>query len=418
MKDKIKTGVRSLALKSVAVVASVLLCLTVLEWTFPCWFPRVVSTQTALTIPDVAVRPLLQTSKNSFIPDRYIALLGDSYAEGAGDWAESVLQIPAARYHSAHLLHEATGIDVISFGVSGAGSVRGIVTRPVGLLAYIRHYIARKMPDPDVAIIYFYEGNDLNENANYFSSSFPFLFSMDQQFSTTVYQKYLQQFAVEKNVSYYLSLNDRWLRHLPFLHFVVTQARQIAGMAPEKVIVPGLSKELGKVWLPPVVKPSGQGAVNHAWIDGKLVSLPDQLQGPPMDLNALEEQQAWFAFEQSITYIRREMPDTRFVLVYIPSVILCYAMEGERVSRQPYDRPLGEYSWQQLQAKHAALVERFYRIGAENGMTTINATPYLQQSTQRFALHGPQDWNHFNRQGYEVFSEVVLAGLAPVLAGE
>ncbi len=399
-----------------AVFASVLFCLVTLEWTFPYWFPRLVPAQLVMTLPDVAVRPLLQTSKDSFIPDRYIALLGDSYAEGAGDWAESVFSLPAARYHSAHLLHEATGIDVISFGASGAGSVRGIVTRPVGLLAYMRHYLAPEMPDPEVAVIYFYEGNDLNENVNYFSSSFPFLFSIEQQFSSEVYQQYLQQFAVEKNISYYLALNDRWLRHFPFLHFVTAQTALLLGLPQEKTVVPGAAKDLGKTWVPPVVRPALPGTVNRASMNGAVIMLPDKLQGPPMELSALEEQQAWFAFEQSVIFIQRVMPRTQFVLVYVPSVLLCYDLQGEWVSRQPYDRPLGDYNRSGLQAKHAEMLERFSRIGTENGMLVIDTTPHLQQAARRAPLHGPNDWNHFNRRGYEAFSEAIYSALAPALA--
>jgi hypothetical protein len=307
-------------------------------------------------------------------------------------------------------------MDVISFGASGSGSVRGIVTRPVGLLAYIRHYLAQGMHDPDVALIYFYEGNDLNENVNYFSSSFPFLFPSDQQFSSEVYQKYLQQFAVEKNISYYLSLHDDWLRHFPFLHFVTVQTRALLGLPQESKVVPGFAKNLGKTWVPPVVQPVFPGAVNRAWMGGEIVSLPDQLQGPPMDLSELEEKQAWFAFEQSLVFIRRAMPETRFVLVYVPSVILCYSIASETVSRQPYDRSLGEFSRSRLQAKNLEMLGHFSRVGADNGMVVIDTTPQLQEAARRMPLHGPHDWNHFNQQGYESFSAAIVAGLAPILA--
>ena len=64
----------------------------------------------------------------------YIALTGDSYAVGAGDWLikaqrSSFFELPD--YSVAHLIHKKTGIDVVSFGRAGAGSFDGIWLEPV-----------------------------------------------------------------------------------------------------------------------------------------------------------------------------------------------------------------------------------------------------------------------------------------------
>ncbi|HRF87878.1 MAG TPA: SGNH/GDSL hydrolase family protein, partial [Pseudomonadales bacterium] len=132
---------------------------------------------------DEALHPLLQASKKNIFPSHYIALFGDSYAAGMGDWATEAMNKPMARYSSADLLHEATGMDVVSFGSAGAGSVRGIVTEPVTQLTYLRKYINVQLESPEWVLIYFYEGNDLYDNAAYFHYSFPKLFDIDKQFN-------------------------------------------------------------------------------------------------------------------------------------------------------------------------------------------------------------------------------------------
>src|SRR5688572_29137633 len=76
------------------------------------------------------LRPLAQPSKLGTVPARYVALLGDSYAQGAGDWLLSVNANRNPPFHSADLIHARTRRDVISFGASGAGSLRAKGTEP------------------------------------------------------------------------------------------------------------------------------------------------------------------------------------------------------------------------------------------------------------------------------------------------
>src|SRR5215813_3862794 len=72
--------------------------------------------------PDIA-EVFAQTSKAGAVPRDYIALLGDSYAEGQGDGLLAAGGDRAKFMHSAHVLQRLTGRDVVSLGIGGAGSV-------------------------------------------------------------------------------------------------------------------------------------------------------------------------------------------------------------------------------------------------------------------------------------------------------
>src|SRR5258708_15248909 len=63
---------------------------------------------------------LTQNSKSDFLPRNYLALLGDSYAEGLGDWLWQTRGNRAAPFHSANVIHDLTGRDVVSFGRGAA----------------------------------------------------------------------------------------------------------------------------------------------------------------------------------------------------------------------------------------------------------------------------------------------------------
>src|SRR6185436_10806533 len=83
--------------------------------------------------PDLA-EVFAQTSKAGTVPHDYIALLGDSYAEGQGDGLLAAGGDRAKFVHSAHVLRTLTGRDVVSLGVGGAGSVQAMVRQPVRIL--------------------------------------------------------------------------------------------------------------------------------------------------------------------------------------------------------------------------------------------------------------------------------------------
>src|ERR1044072_8921892 len=112
--------------------------------------------------PDIA-EVFAQTSKAATMPRDYIALLGDSYAEGQGDGLLAAAGDRAKFVHSAHVLHRLTGRDVVSLGLGGAGSVQAMVRQPARILEG-GCFLYPPLEPPRQIVVYFYEGNDLDEN--------------------------------------------------------------------------------------------------------------------------------------------------------------------------------------------------------------------------------------------------------------
>src|SRR5205085_4459102 len=104
-----------------------------------------------------------QTSKAGSVPRDYIALLGDSYAEGQGDGLLEANGERVKALHSAHVLQHLTGRDVISLGIGGAGSVQAMVRQPTRILRD-GCFLYPRLDPPRQMFVYFYEGNDLDEN--------------------------------------------------------------------------------------------------------------------------------------------------------------------------------------------------------------------------------------------------------------
>ena len=80
-----------------------------------------------------------QTSKNSVIPKDYLAIIGDSYALGLGDWKREQVErsfIWSPPFQSGHILYKKTGQDVVTFGKMGSGSIPPVV-ETISIFDYI-----------------------------------------------------------------------------------------------------------------------------------------------------------------------------------------------------------------------------------------------------------------------------------------
>ena len=114
-------------------------------------------------LPDTA-GVLVQNSRSNKLPHDYVALFGDSYAEGVGDWLLQAHGNRAKPFHSAHVIHEATGRDVVSFGREGKSSAEALVQMPSRIFAGTRCSIFPDIEPPREIFVYFYEGNDADDN--------------------------------------------------------------------------------------------------------------------------------------------------------------------------------------------------------------------------------------------------------------
>jgi hypothetical protein len=71
------------------------------------------------------IRVFAQSSKHGVVPREPIVLLGDSYAQGSGEWLFEPDSNRNGSFHSGHIIQELTGRDVITIGQAGAGSAEG-----------------------------------------------------------------------------------------------------------------------------------------------------------------------------------------------------------------------------------------------------------------------------------------------------
>ena len=160
------------------------------------------------------IRILGQSSKVSVVPKNYIALVGDSYAQGQGDWLKKTIKNNRYKgsnpdYHSGHVIYRKTGIDVITYGLGGAGSVKGLVTGPIIPHLYINSLWAYNLDQPKHILVYFYEGNDFTDNSQHYTNRFLFKgydenyyfkgYDAGLFYNTQYFDQYLKKLTNHKN---------------------------------------------------------------------------------------------------------------------------------------------------------------------------------------------------------------------------
>ena len=384
------------------------------EWAFPRVFTQIFPMGMATKFDEFdGVWPLLQSSKRGFYPQDYIAVAGDSYAMGMGDAMYEGWPNPRQpRFSSAPTLQDLTGRDVITFGQPGSGSIRGAISNPIGALHYLRKVVDKDFPAPRWVLLYFYEGNDLTENWMYYEKTFLPDHSAADYDNPLVFDQYIRDVALGRQHLYLAGEAATWKHHLFLYRFAYRVFSE--NFLGKKFYKKKYPNEFGLIYVPqsrwvPRVVPE---PINHAMIKGENIPLPDNLQGPSMDLSQEQLQQAVGTFDKALAWSRAHFPDAQYAVVYIPSVLSVYQMAGDTVSAQNFfSDSETHFRVAAVQQRHAWIVEQIAQASQRQGVPFIDTTLDLRKAAQTQTLHGPRDWNHFSRRGYELLGESVARQL-------
>ena len=408
---------KSLLKNTLLVCASLGLAYGALEWRALSLFFHLLPPMAYPLLED-GIPPLLQHSKQGLVPRHYMALAGDSYALGLGDDYFHNAGQAAARYGSANALQELTQKDVLSFGVGGSGSIAGYVTEPLSHLAYWRASQRVHVEDPEILLLYFYEGNDLNDNVEYLHQAHKKRLPFDEQRASDsdYFQGYIRSVALEQDPLYRKAQELQWRDELYLAKFAARAAPALLHSLLPDQAAGGDDKPGSRLASP--LNPPGRfewheaGLINRAHVGDKTLQLPDRLQGPSMDLTSAESEQALLSFREALRFVQQALPHTRLVVVYIPSVISCYDIREASVSVQSHARRQRfEFPAPAVRQRSAWIAQRVEALSREQGLAFIDSRPALRAAARQAPLHGPLDWNHFNARGYRVLAEAIAARL-------
>jgi hypothetical protein len=344
------------------------------------------------------LRFMAQSSKGRLVPKDYVVLLGDSYANGNGDWLLRQLQTAGLGnppYQSSHVIHQKTGRDVVSFGQPGGGSVRGLVEEPVLRFRYLKGLKRFAVGPPDDVLVYFYEGNDLNNNLEDLRERFVPKYGAAALFDDAVFDRFLAEVAIGGR-SRFQKMERHFPMHYRFLFFDTLQ--RLVKSVIEKV----RGQEAQMKLTPPVFTHT------KARVAGRIVGVPDELQSPALELTPEEIKQAVYFFERALAYLRAYFPKARIGVLYAPSPLTCYDLTSDTVSIRVYEGRSPTHPAKRV-AENSDLICSLIRQASERiGVSFYDPREDFRKAAREKIIHGPRDWNHLSQDGYEVLADSAI----------
>lgn len=433
MSTPVETSVRA---RLLLVAAGVLGALALAELVlFPLLLPRT-PLRLQVFLPD-GVRVLAQSSKDAREPARYVAIAGDSYAQGRGDWLLGQDPDGNGPFHSAHVIHERTGLDVLSVGRGGTGAVRGTVEAQA-VLRYLGRAPRIGLPPPEVLLFYFYEGNDLLDTLLellYLYGGAPGPATDD----AAAFQALLAT-ALEDAPDYF----RRALEH-PEFGDAESLRERIRGLLARHPLVRRAADPGPGDWLPGArtlwrmlragvtgrppgspeedvfplrrQRPRSLVPINEVRVRGQAVPLTVELQAPAPELRERETDAALWALEHALALLRDALPRTRVCVVYIPSPAASYASARPEIVIQPLGSRRETFPAEVVRERSDALRARVGAIAGRLGLDFVDATEPVRRNARLEVLHGPTDVRHFNQKGYTLLGNVLARYLAGAPAG-
>lgn len=342
------------------------------------------------------LRVLGQSSCARKIPEPgFIAIAGDSNAQGKGDWFIDQGYDRNTPFHSANVLRRLLQRDVLSFGRSGAGSVDGLLLEPLQTRAMLER-LDMPLPRPSVFLAYFYEGNDIENNLDFIQHWLPPSTGAENLETAPRSLQSLED-ALRPIAAAYTDGRPRQWKDVPLYgNFMLRLLRNtLRNLFTRKFID-----------VEPITPP---GAVNTARIGAHAVKLPDMLQSPPMELTEQERLRGVRLTQASLALLREALPQTLVVVVYVPAPLSCYELISPSVSTYYGGDTL--YPADALRRASDTLYREVAEMAQSMNMVCIDPRPALRTAALHEPIHGPRDWDHFNKAGYETLAAAIARDL-------
>ena len=335
-----------------------------------------------------------QRSKVGLWPRDYVLVLGDSYAEGQGDWLDGVWregEHPA--FQATDVLHEHSGRDVVTFGRGGANSVASIVYVTQKRFAALSRI---GFGQPSDVLIYFYEGNDVTDNLVEAQRRY----GLGERDVSSYADQELDEFIL-------LRAKEGYRAGLPGLlystYFLLDGSKQLLSEGEVQAQVDEI--QVASEAAADLEENVFRAGAEHYRFEG-------EAQGPALEFSEAEIDLALRIFERSLLWARRRFEDSSITLVYLPSPLTCYEMISPEVVIDARDGRARVHDSERIRERSDELRARVRALADELELRLVDTTPKMRALAQKGLIHGPGDGRHFNRRGYTALGEILADELA------
>lgn len=331
-------------------------------------------------------------TKSGFLPQDYVLVVGDSYAEGQGDWLMEVMGEPGdPPYQATHVLHELTARDVIWFGRGGADNVSStafLTEKRFASLARVG------LGPPRDVLVYFTENSDPADNLRHARRRL----DLGPRAIDSYSDRELEQFvAVRAREGYWEGVWGTFFGPYVLANLVKGGGRP--EWAGDSDITP---------WSPGDDADPGD---NVFLAGGRTYRFARNAQGPALELEEGELVYNFRVLRHALAWIQRRFEGSSITLVYLPSQLACYEVVSPEVhARTCLERP-GDFPSESIAPRSEELRRRARAVAEGLGIAFLDTTPGLQAAAREQLIHGPRDGKHLNRAGYTALGRILAEAL-------
>ena len=311
-------------------------------------------------------------------PEKWQAVLGDSHAAGLGD----AFLDGEKDYSVAHLLREKDANSYFIFGRSGYGSLSSTREFLLTMQESKSSMFMPKLTTPEKFVFLFYEGNDLDDNLRRLQGA-----AIGPDGIRGFVRDALNQPPdLARRIDYYLPLT-----------------RFMFSLATHKTLSAPLRRWIRKKNEKP------KATVNSMEVMGTLTGIGMPLQAASLELTPKESSDTLTVFFECLQYLKEIYPNTKMEIVYIPSLATVYPWR-EPITLQVYHPGRGKASASNDEnaARSLWIREQIAAHAGAHGYGFIDVTESMKASAESTVLHGPKDWKHPNRLGYQIVRDAIL----------
>jgi len=123
-------------------------------------------------------------------------------------------------------------------------------------------------------------------------------------------------------------------------------------------------------------------------------------------------QQALLVFRAALALAKETFAPIPIVLVYVPSPLAVYRLVTEEVPIDAYEGPYQVHRREEVARRTDEICAGVSAIAAAVGVDFLDARPAIRAAARDRPVHGPGDWKHLNRAGYEALGQAIAGALA------
>ena len=98
-------------------------------------------------------------------------------------------------------------------------------------------------------------------------------------------------------------------------------------------------------------------------------------------------------------------PQSEIKIVFIPSPLSSYEMVSPNIVYKGFMSFPNVVSTTVIENRHRVICKAIQTVASNHNVPFINTTKSLRKASSMEIIHGPSDWDHFNRRGYQVLSD-------------